>query len=300
MPTMKYDIVLIGGEKDFNMQHLAKRCDQLKLRTLSLLLGSERIPRIHYDLQQDALLVDDQPISTKTAFIRPDVFNYLESKDLLDHKKSDSWFNVFIGWLLAQDNINMFNRRYYHRNSVNKLETLILAKKMGFRIAETYLSNDFNKIADLIDQNNYILKPVDGGSYTQKASIDEIKKLQVKEQNILNLPKIVQGELVAPEIRIFRIGYNLMSFKVTSHHLDYRTDSKTQLDLVKTPPKEIDRFLKLTDRLGLNFAAGDFKTDPKTGSLCLLEVNSGPMFTAFDRACKGLLTEKLLSSLLNL
>jgi hypothetical protein len=38
------------------------------------------------------------------------------------------------------------------------------------------------------------------------------------------------------------------------------------------------------DRMGLDFAAADFKTCPETGRLLFLEINTGPMFAAFDQA----------------
>jgi DNA-binding transcriptional MerR regulator len=44
--------------------------------------------------------------------------------------------------MLANEEVRFFNRRYYHRNAVNKLETLITAKKIGFNVSETFFAND--------------------------------------------------------------------------------------------------------------------------------------------------------------
>ena len=56
--------------------------------------------------------------------------------------------------------------------------------------------------------------------------------------------------------------------------------------------------LELAEALGLDWAAADFKTDPGSGELCFLEINSAPMFVAFDRACDGALTDALLDWLM--
>jgi glutathione synthase/RimK-type ligase-like ATP-grasp enzyme len=296
---MSFDIVLIGGEKDFNMLHLQKRCEQLGYKHLALFIGSENVPSIHFDLAKNQLQVSDQKIETRSAFIRPDVFAYLQSKSISDQKKAEAWFSVFIGWLLTQDQVNLFNRRYYHRNAINKVETLILAKKLGFRIADTYVSNDLKKIAEITSSNkNFIVKPVTGGAFTERLSPEEISNLKSLNRSTTDTPKFIQAELVSPEVRIFRLGYTLISFKVLSENLDYRTDQKLKIEPIQTPNELIDRFLRLTDKLGLDFAAGDFKTDPVTGQLSLLEVNSGPMFAAFDQASKGILTEHLLKALI--
>jgi D-alanine-D-alanine ligase-like ATP-grasp enzyme len=65
--------------------------------------------------------------------------------------------------------------------------------------------------------------------------------------------------------------------------------------MVASLPKRLTRQLKrLTDRIGLDFAAADYKTCANTGKLKFLEVNTAPMFVAFDRAGKGCITDAIL------
>ena len=47
----------------------------------------------------------------------------------------------------------------------------------------------------------------------------------------------------------------------------------------------------------MDFGAADFKTDPETGELCFLEVNTSPMFAAFDQVAGGKLAEAILETL---
>ena len=123
--------------------------------------------------------------------------------------------------------------------------------------------------------------------------------MQSGSENVLVGPVTIQEELAFPEVRIFRAGDQLISFKVTSDSLDYRESNNTKLELVDTPEKLKIPFLKLTDSMGLEFAAADFKTHPQTGELHLLEVNSGPMFTGFDRISDGRLTQMMIDWLKN-
>jgi hypothetical protein len=47
----------------------------------------------------------------------------------------------------------------------------------------------------------------------------------------------------------------------------------------------------------MDYGAADFKADPETGALRFLEINNGPMFTAFDRASEGRLTRAMAEHL---
>ena len=58
-----------------------------------------------------------------------------------------------------------------------------------------------------------------------------------------------------------------------------------------------DPMMDLCDRLGLDFAAADFMRGPRGKGLHFLEVNSQPMFTAFDQACGGKLCDAIIDHL---
>jgi hypothetical protein len=53
----------------------------------------------------------------------------------------------------------------------------------------------------------------------------------------------------------------------------------------------------LTTKLGLTFSAADFKTCPRTGRFMFVEVNSGPMFAAFNASDGGRLNAATISCL---
>ena len=54
---------------------------------------------------------------------------------------------------------------------------------------------------------------------------------------------------------------------------------------------------KLMSWLGTDFGAADFKTDPDTGQLLFLELNSSPMFARFDQVSGGQLCAAIIHEL---
>jgi D-alanine-D-alanine ligase-like ATP-grasp enzyme len=82
---------------------------------------------------------------------------------------------------------------------------------------------------------------------------------------------------------------------VISAELDYRASNQTRVEPEPTLAAAVGHaLLALAERLGLDWAAADLKTDRESGELCFLEINSAPMFVAFDRACDGALADALL------
>ena len=104
-----------------------------------------------------------------------------------------------------------------------------------------------------------------------------------------------------PEIRVFRVGERFLAFRVDADALDYRTvGGSAKITEVDPPAEVLDGLRALTDRIGLTWTAADFKTREATGELVFLEVNSNPMFAAFDNASEGRLVDAMLDWLLNL
>ena len=110
-------------------------------------------------------------------------------------------------------------------------------------------------------------------------------------------PAIVQPRLTPPEMRIYAIGGRYFAFNVISPELDYRSTQNCRVESTDVPARLVERFGALLERLGLDFAAADFKTCQDTGELLFLEVNTGPMFVAFDQATNGELCHAMVQAL---
>jgi glutathione synthase/RimK-type ligase-like ATP-grasp enzyme len=123
--------------------------------------------------------------------------------------------------------------------------------------------------------------------------VDALAQAEVRSQ-VMAAPALVQEELVPPELRVYVVGTKLLGFDVASGELDYRKSQSARVTPAAVPAELGRGLLSLARALGLDFAAADFKTDPAGGSLVFLEVNTAPMFAAFDAACGGALTDAIV------
>ncbi|HLL99763.1 MAG TPA: hypothetical protein VK400_01805, partial [Pyrinomonadaceae bacterium] len=175
---------------------------------------------------------------------------------------------------------------------------LNLAQSFGLKIPDTVVTNDFSYLAQFEKNRRLVAKPVNGGGYCR--SFEEVRRqTELKNETTAAAPAIVQNRLVAPEIRIYAVGKSFFAFEITSEELDYRTTPKARIEYIENFSGELTGGLqKLLDALGLDFAAADFKTCPETGEPVFLEVNTSPMFAAFDSASKGSLSDSMLKFLI--
>ena len=83
-------------------------------------------------------------------------------------------------------------------------------------------------------------------------------------------PRFVQPRLLRPELRVFRVGDELIGFSLRSPDLDYRAALRSRLKPARVPQGAGRQILRLLfRRLGLDFAAADFMRDPRGGELPL-------------------------------
>ena len=103
---------------------------------------------------------------------------------------------------------------------------------------------------------------------------------------------------MAPEVRIYVIARQAFAFEMRSDSLDYRVKQDVEVVPLGLVPPEVDQLRQLMDYLGMDFGAADFKTDPATGALVFLELNSSPMFARFSDASSGQLASAILDGLI--
>jgi hypothetical protein len=287
-------ILICGGEKDFNILRLIKYCVNHDIGIKTILTGKSGNPLLNYDFQNNLLYLEDQVLNVNSAFIRFDVFEYLETNSTQDYQIASSWYTTIEGWLQANPNVTTFNPNFSKTIGVNKLKTLMIAKQLGIKIPETYATNDMLMVNKILEEKALIHKPIEGGSHTEEL---EFRKPEEIQTAIAAYPFFVQEKLEQPEFRVFRIADQCFGFWVISEQLDYRADNNTKLKYDLVPEKLAKQVIELTDALSLNFSALDFKSCPKTGDLLLLEANSSPMFGAFDQACDGKLVKAMINYL---
>ncbi|HEX8247129.1 MAG TPA: hypothetical protein VF599_03010 [Pyrinomonadaceae bacterium] len=294
----KGQLLIAGGDEDPNLKTLLAAAQRAEQPVYSLFVGRNSHPSIIWEVDSDRFLIDGRRLACRAAFLRYDVFTALKNGGRqASQYRALSWHTTLGGWLGAHSEIRMFNRRNL-RYVTNKPLVLNLARSFGLKIPETVITNDFSYLAGFEKKRRLAVKPVNGGGYCR--SFEEVRQQTELKNEIAAAPAIVQNRLVAPEIRVYSVGKNFFAFKIASEELDYRAAQKCRIEYIENFSDKLTAGLqKLLDALGLDFAAADFKTCPQTGALIFLEVNTSPMFTAFDSASKGLLSDAMINFLIS-
>jgi len=285
-------IVIAGGDRDAQLLHLIERANTRGLQIFPMLHGLSDDSVVDWCLERNELLFNSEAVPASAAFVRQDVFRYLKDKRNIDRIDARSWKVMFDGWLWSNSTIRLFNRSFAQKESVNKPLALLYAKQAGLQIPSTKIHNSVTEAHRLLETGPVAYKPVAGGDYCRELLPANLEKVK---ESWFPRPYIFQEKLIEPEIRIFRVGDQFFSFNVSSESLDYRVaGSNVRVTEIENPKELLPGLTELTDRLGLNYAAADFKTRATDRQLVFLEVNSNPMFQAFDIACKSKLCDAML------
>jgi hypothetical protein len=291
---LRRSLLIVGGDADPNITALLFAADRSGVSYQKLLVGKSTHPSLTWDIATGTLTLDGEPLECSAAFVRYDVFTALQDGQASSQYRALAWHTTLAGWLGAHPEVFIFNRRNLN-HVTNKPLVLKLAQECGLAIPQTLITNDRERLASFLDEG--VVKPINGGGYCEPLT-EVLERTPVKDGRVA-APAIVQQRLVPPEIRIYAIGNRYFAFNVISPELDYRSTQNCRVETTEVPAQLTERFGALLERLGLDFAAADFKTCPDTGELLFLEVNNGPMFVAFDRATNGELCHTMVRTLFN-
>lgn len=291
---LRHSLLIVGGDADPNITALLAVADRSDVPYQKLLVGKTSHPSLTWDLGSGQLWLEGEPLLCTAAFVRHDVFTALQDGQASSHYRALAWHTALTGWLATHPEVFIFNRRNLN-HVTNKPLVLKLAHNYGLAIPETLITNDGNQLAQYQEK---VVKPINGGGYCEPLA--EVFERTPFKDGRAAAPAIIQQRLVPPEIRIYAVGNQYFAFNVISSELDYRATQDCRVEFVEDMLGLglTDSLGKLLDNLGLDFAAADFKTCPTTGRLLFLEVNTGPMFAAFDRASDGKLCNAMLELLL--
>lgn len=297
MASSDSDRVLVaGGDRDPNLRALLGAFLRRGVEPFFLAVGSDSHPYLEWDPATGAFAVNGEPLSPRAGFLRYDVFTHLADGRSESAYRAGAWYTAVVGYLASRPEVALFNRRALF-SQTNKPYVLALALEAGLAIPATLVGNHLPGLEACRAGDGKIVKPINGGAHTRRLA--EVLATTPSRDGVLAAPAIVQEELVPPEVRVFRVGGRYFAFDVASPDLDYRENQNVRLDYLETVPQGLEAGLeRLCDVLGLDFAAADFKSCPRTGDLIFLEVNTSPMFAAFDRAAGGRLTDAMASWLL--
>ena len=292
---LRRPLLIAGGDADPNIAALLAAAERSGVSYQKLLVGKSSHPSLTWDVSSGDLLVEGARFECGAAFVRHDVFTALHDGEASSQYRALAWHTAITGWLGAHPEIFMFNRRNLNQVT-NKPLVLKLALDCGLAIPPTLITNDRERLNQFLPANDAVVKPINGGGYCEPLS-EVLDRTPVKDGRVA-APAIVQRRLTPPEVRIYAVGERYFAFHVISPELDYRITQNCRVEPLDPPAPELTEPLgKLLDKLGLDFAAADFKTCPESGRLLFLEVNTGPMFAAFDRSNNGKLCDAMIAHL---
>lgn len=272
-------ILVAGGQLDPNIGALLRCILRRGAAFRDLLVGPELRPRLRIDLE-GGLCLNGEEIRPAACFVRHDVFLAQGSQRPEHQRAALNWYQAIRGWASSQDQVRLLNRRSRGADP-NKYDNLVRAARLGLRVPPTEIRTDPMPSP----RGALIRKPVAGGELTEP--VDGVMPGP-------GYPVFVQPRLHRPEMRVYRIGDELLAFAIDSPDLDYRRAQRVHLNSCSSPPDVSDRLVALCEELGLDFAAADFMR-ADDGEWCFLEVNSQPMFAAFDEVVDGRLCDAMVS-----
>lgn len=295
---MKYDIVIAGGRGDPSILSLIAASRTMGLSVRFIVHDAEHEPDFRWEPLSGKMDVDGEELSANGLFIRFDVFNQAlaaptdSATDARD--RALAWYTAVSSWGLVAG-VRTFNAGLTQAAALKPL-ALIFAARRGLAIPKTVISN---RRQDTKSQDGpLIVKPVGGGAYTVLAA--DLEGSTEWRDDLAPAPALIQEKLSYPEYRVYLVGERMLAFETYATNLDFRLDRDARTRLMG--PDELD--LGLTERLrglardmSLDFCAFDLKTRPATREVCFLEVNSSPMFSAFDVQADGELNRAILDHL---
>jgi hypothetical protein len=293
---LRRSLLIVGGDADPNITALLAAAARSGVSYQKLLIGKSSHPSLTWDVGDGQLFLEGERLECSAAFVRHDVFTALNDGQASSQYRALAWHTAITGWLGARPEIFIFNRRNLNQVT-NKPLVLKLAQQCGLPIPTTLVTNDRERLNQFLSEQDAVVKPINGGGYCEPL-VDVLERTPVKDGRVA-APAIVQHRLAPPEVRIYAVGDRYFAFNVVSPELDYRATQNCRVESTDAPADELTNGLgKLLEKLGLDFAAADFKSCAETGRLLFLEVNTGPMFAAFDRASDGKLCDSMIEVLL--
>jgi len=286
-------ILVAGGQLDFNLGALLRRMLRRRVKFVSAAVGPRLVPRLTIDLQRDRLRLDGRTIRPTACFMRHDVFLAQSLQTAEANAAALNWYAAIKGWELAHDDVRGFNKKSLATES-NKLRNLYVAAQHGLVVPRTILTNEFASARKVL-RGALIQKPAAGGEHT--SMLGDFLDAQAAATLVGRYPRFIQRRLLRPELRVYRIGDAMLGFALTSPDIDYRSRQRVRLKPARVPAALRDKLFGLCETLGLDFAAADFMRDPRSKELCFLELNSQPMFAAFDAVCGGKLCDAIIDAL---
>ncbi|MCD0460633.1 ATP-grasp domain-containing protein [Roseiconus lacunae] len=279
-------LLIVGGQSDPNTCRIV---DQAHLRDVDYVFWDtdlEQARQIAWDFQHPTIDLGDRSVRPKSIYLRYNVFGD-------DATNNHAAFELCESFAHTWTHIKWLNRSTAGDTN-NKSRNLKLARQFGFAIPDTIVIGDATPLINHPAPENTIVKPLSGGDHAHV-----VREIQHPER-LLNLtPQFVQEKLDGENLRIFSIGGELTAFHLQTNAVDYRTDDSVVVRRIVVPSNLRDSIEQLVSKIGFDYCALDFRCRDGFDEPVFLEINSFPMFVAFDDACENQLADQTLAFLVD-
>lgn len=172
--------------------------------------------------------------------------------------------------------------------AANKIYQLSIARKCGFRIPDTLISQSQDEVQEFIDgqKGKVIVKPVVGaaGPLMFTTFIDDARKTDPESFRVC--PAVYQEYIEGTRhIRLNCFGNKSYAAVIETDELDWRPNLNVPVVKWEVPPSLHKKIRKVLDQLGLAMGILDLKITPE-GEYVWLEVNPQGQFLFLEPLAK--------------
>jgi glutathione synthase/RimK-type ligase-like ATP-grasp enzyme len=289
--TIQPEILIISNKHDYSTDHVTFQLNRLEASYLRL--NRDQFPDFEISLfptEQELLgRVENfsfqiSPEKLKSVYFRAPVYlhaNYQPGISPDDQLARSQWA-AFVRAISVFDNVLWINDPQATYKAEIKPYQLYLAKKVGFALPKTIVTNAKPHPNTFEKSDRLIIKTLDPAILnlaTQEAFIytNFIDYDELKNVNLSSAPVIIQEAIVPKiDIRVTVVGEKAFPVAIKKHDHGIDRDWRLEKDEVeytrtKLPPRVQEMCISLTKKLGLQFSGIDLAL--KGGEYYFLEIN---------------------------
>lgn len=303
-------ILIITHKEDFTVDYIIEKLNKKSIKYFRLNCEDLNKNHYHFDRENDFIFSINGISEFSSVWFRRTKLPDIEVTDqgqkmflLADYESLfDNLFNLIKSkkWLSHPTNI---------LRAENKLYQLQKAKKIGFNLPDTIVTNNHTELIDFIlnNGNNVIIKPIRQGRIQLAGGIKTIFTNKVTKEVLKNItqydltPCIVQNNVAKDyELRVTVVGNKVFSAKINSQkkkntQIDWRKEKSPFTEY--TLPIDIqNKCIILLKELNIFFGAIDLIKD-KSGKYIFLEINPNGQWAWLDMEVGLNISEEIINYL---
>jgi hypothetical protein len=164
-----------------------------------------------------------------------------------------------------------------------------LLRDLGLRVPDSVTSSDPDVLRAFVCEGPTISKTVCGVRADAVVVAEDAFAGFDPASGPVHLQRLVKGD----DARVHVIGEQLVAQVASADAVDYRrAGAIARMEVIEPPAALHDLLVAATSRIGLAFAAWDFKIDPD-GTYWCLEANPMPGYGPYDLRCGGAISRAL-------